>query len=106
LGTRIHNAGFSPSGKALALINDKGHAYLVSNLDSAPIDIRRISTSKELTAKTDSYSMAYVTIPDEGEAIVLAWVDASKATAYVKTIHVMSRVSSAITIEFLPHILY
>lgn len=85
LGSRIQCAAFSPSGKELALVNDKGHLYLVSNLDSNPVDIVRRATSKELTAKSTSFSMAFMTLAEE-DSVVLAWTDASKATAWVKKI--------------------
>jgi hypothetical protein len=67
------------------MVNDKGHLYLISSLNSNPLDVRRIATSKELTAKSDSFSMAFMTLPDE-EAIVLAWADSPRATGFVKKI--------------------
>jgi hypothetical protein len=93
LGNRIQCAAFSPSGRDIALVNDKGHLYQVSGLNSNPMDIRRIATSKELTAKSDSFGMSFMTLPDE-EAIVLAWVDSSKAVGFVKKIPVSYSVST------------
>lgn len=92
LGSRIQGAAFSPSGRELAMVNDKGHLYQISSLNSNPMDIQRIANSKELTAKSDSFAMAFMTLQDE-EAIVLAWVDSSKATGYVKKIPIVSSVS-------------
>jgi hypothetical protein len=91
LGNRIQCAAFSPTGTELAMVNDKGHLYQVSNLNSSPIDIKRLSTSKELTAKSNSFSMGYMTLGDE-ESIVLAWADSSKAIGWIKKIPV-TRVS-------------
>ena len=85
LGSRIQSAVFSPSGKELAMVNEKGHLYQISNLNSNPMDIRRIATSKELTTKTESFAMAYMTLADE-DAIVLAWADPTKSIGYVKKI--------------------
>jgi hypothetical protein len=92
LGSRIQGAAFSSSGRELAMVNDKGHLYQMSSLNSNPMDIRRIANSKELTAKSDSFAMAFMTLPDE-EAIVLAWADSSKATGYVKKIPIVLSVS-------------
>jgi hypothetical protein len=92
LGSRIQCAAFSPSGRDLAMVNDKGYLYQISNLNSSPMDIRKLATSKEFTAKSDSFAMAFMTLPDE-EAIVLAWVDSSKTTGLVKKITYVSRVS-------------
>jgi hypothetical protein len=58
------------------------------------MDIKQIATSKELTAKSDSFAMAFMTLPDE-EAIVLVWADSSKAMAFVKKIPMPSNVSIA-----------
>jgi hypothetical protein len=91
LGNRIQCAAFSPTGTELAMVNDKGHLYQVSNLNSSPVDIKRLSTSKELTAKSNSFSMGYMTLGDE-ESIVLAWADSSKAIGWIKKIPV-TRVS-------------
>lgn len=92
LGNRIQCASFSPSGKDIALVNDKGHLYHVTGLNSNPMDIRRIATSRELTARSDAFGMAFMTLPDE-EAIVLAWVDSSKSAGYIKKIPVSYSVS-------------
>lgn len=85
LGNRIQGAVFSPSGREIAMVNDKGHLYQISNLDSTPIDIRRVATSKELIAKSDAFSMAFMRLPDE-EYMVLAWVDPAKALGWIKKI--------------------
>jgi hypothetical protein len=61
------------------------------------MDIRRIATSKELTAKSDLFAMALMTLPDE-EAIVLAWADSSKATGFVKKILIISNVSATCSV--------
>lgn len=87
LGTRIQCAAFSPTGRDLALVNGKGHLYQVSGLKSNPMDVRRIATSRELTARSDSFDMSFMTLPDE-EAIVLAWVDSSKGVGFIKKIPV------------------
>lgn len=85
LGSRVQCAAFSPSGRELALVNDKGNLYQISSLNSKPLDVRRIATSRELTAKTESFAMSFVTLPDE-EAIMIAWADSSKAIGFVKKI--------------------
>lgn len=85
LGSRIQCAVFSPSGKELAMVNEKGHLYQISNLNSNPLDIRRVATSKELTAKSESFAMAYTNLLDE-EVIILAWADSSKSMGFVKKI--------------------
>jgi hypothetical protein len=95
LGSRIQCAAFSPSGRELAMVNDKGHLYHISSLNSNPMDIRRIATSKELTAKSDLFAMAFMTLPGE-EAIVLVWTNSSKAMGFVKKIPVMSNVSATL----------
>jgi hypothetical protein len=87
LGSRIQCAAFSPSGRELALVNDKGHLYQISNLNSSPMDVKRMATSKELTAKSECFAMTYMTLPDE-EAIIMAWADSSRALGYVKKIPV------------------
>lgn len=88
VGSRIQAAAFSPSGRDLALVNDKGHVYIVARLNSSPMDVTRVATSRELTAKADNFAMQFVHIPDEGEAIVLAWADASKGVGWIKKIPV------------------
>lgn len=92
LGTRIHSASFSPLGRTLALVNDKGQLYKISNLDSNPMEVRRIATSKEITKKSDPFAMAFMTLADD-EAIVLAWTDFSKGIGYVKKIPMAVSVS-------------
>ncbi|KAH8743504.1 hypothetical protein F5882DRAFT_313454 [Hyaloscypha sp. PMI_1271] len=87
LGSRIQCAAFSPTGRELAMVNDKGHLYMISNLNSNPLEVRRIATSKELTTKSDWFAMEFVSLPGE-EAIVLAWADSSKAIGYVKKLPV------------------
>ncbi|KAJ4291491.1 hypothetical protein N0V88_006088 [Collariella sp. IMI 366227] len=56
----------------LVLVNDKGHVFQVLNLNSSPMDVRRIAGSRELTAKSDAYAMAFMNVLDE-EAISAAW---------------------------------
>lgn len=92
LGNRIQCASFSHSGRELAVVNDKGYLYHVSNLNSNPLRIRRLATSKELTAKSDSFAMTFSMVSDE-ETIILLWADPSKATAFVKKIPVVPHVS-------------
>lgn len=92
VGSRIQNAAFSPSGQELALVNDKGHLYQIHHINSSPLDIKRIATTKEMTAKSPSFAMGYMTMGDE-DAIVMAWADSSKMTGWVKKIPV-SRVST------------
>lgn len=91
LGTRIQCAAFSPTGRNLALVNGKGHLYQVSGLNSNLMDIRRIATSKEFTAKSDSFDMSFMALSDE-EAIVMAWVDCSKGVGFIKKIPVTYKV--------------
>lgn len=97
LGSRIQCAAFSPTGRELAMVNDKGHLYHITNLNSSPIEVKRIAVSKELTTKSDWYAMTYMSLPDE-EAIVLVWADASKAIAYVKKVPVKYNVSTTLII--------
>jgi hypothetical protein len=92
LGHRIQSAAFSPSGRQLILVNEKGHLYEVSSLNKHPLDVRRIATSKELTAKSEAFSLSFMTLPDE-ECVVLAWADAGKMTAWIKKIAVAYQVS-------------
>ncbi|TAQ83254.1 hypothetical protein B7494_g8423, partial [Chlorociboria aeruginascens] len=89
LGSRIQCAAFSSNGRSLAMVNEKGHLYQISSLNSNPMEIRRVGVSKELTTRSDSYAMSFMTLPDE-EVIVLAWADPSKATGYVKKIPLTS----------------
>jgi WD40 repeat protein len=92
LGSRIQCAAFSPTGRELAMVNDKGHLYIISNLNSNPLEVKRIATSKELTTKSDWFAMSFMSLPDE-EAIVLAWADSSKGIGYIKKIPVKYNVS-------------
>jgi len=92
LGNRIQCAAFSPLGTELVMVNDKGHVFQVSNLNSSPMDIRRIASSKELPAKSDSFAMAFMNLSDE-EYVVLAWADSTRATGWVKKVRLTSRVS-------------
>ena len=92
IGNRIQCAAFSHTGRDIALVNDKGHLYQASSLNSSPMDIRRIATSKELTAKSDSFDMSFMSLPDE-EAIVLAWVDSAKGVGFIKKVPVTHQVS-------------
>ena len=85
IGNRIQCAAFSASGKDLAMVNDRGHVFQVSNLNSSPMDIRRIAFSKELTAKTESFAMNFMMLSDE-EHLVVAWADSSRATGWIKKI--------------------
>lgn len=94
LGNRIQTAAFSQSGRELGLVNNKGDLYKILNLNSSPMDIKKIATSKELTAKSESFAMNFMTLADE-EVIVLAWVDSSKGVGFVKKIPTSSGVSLA-----------
>ncbi|KAL5324907.1 hypothetical protein ACEPPN_006026 [Leptodophora sp. 'Broadleaf-Isolate-01'] len=85
LGSRIQCAAFSPTGRELAIVNDKGHLYHISNLNASPMEVKRIATSKELTTRSDAFAMTFMKLPDE-EAIVMAWADSSKAVGYVKKV--------------------
>jgi hypothetical protein len=85
LGNRIQCAAFSSSGRDLVMVNDKGHVFQVSNLNSSPMDVRRIASTKELTAKTDSFNMSFMMLSDE-EHVVVAWADSARATGWVKKI--------------------
>ncbi|KJZ68394.1 hypothetical protein HIM_12214 [Hirsutella minnesotensis 3608] len=96
LGSRIQCAAFSPSGRELAMVNDKGHLYLILDLNSSLKNIRRIATSKELTAKTVSLSMAFMTVSDD-EFTVLAWADSAKAMAWIKKVSVAPRIHHGTT---------
>ncbi|KAL2362758.1 hypothetical protein RJZ56_004341 [Blastomyces dermatitidis] len=90
LGNRIQCAAFSPSGSELAMVNDRGYLYQISNLDSSPMDIKRLATSRELTTKSDSFAMAYMATTDE-DAIIMAWVDATSGAAFVKRVPVAAQ---------------
>ncbi|KAM3072533.1 hypothetical protein ACMFMG_009329 [Clarireedia jacksonii] len=98
LGSRIQCASFSPSGKELAMVNEKGHLYLISALNSTPLDIRKIAVSRELTIKSDSFAMAFMSLPDEESAIVMAWIDPSKtSTGMIRKIPLTSGDASLTT---------
>jgi hypothetical protein len=99
LGNRIQCAAFSPSGTELMMVNDKGHLYQICNLNSNPMSVKRIATSKELTGNSESFSMAFMALPDE-EAIVLAWADPSKSTGFIKKIPIMSQVGISLFWSF------
>jgi hypothetical protein len=89
LGNRIQCAAFSPSGSDLMMVNDKGHLYHIRNLNSSPMNIKRIATFKALTGKSDSFAMAFMTLPaPDDEAVVMAWADLSKSVAYIKKVTV------------------
>lgn len=90
--TRIQCAAFSPTGRELGLVNSRGYLYYVSSLNSSPLDIKRIATSKELTTKTNAFAMAFMSLPGE-DTIVLAWADHQKSLGYVKKIPVKYNVS-------------
>jgi hypothetical protein len=92
--TRIQCTAFSPSGRELALVNEKGYLYYVSSLNSSPLDIKRIATSKELTARSYGFAITFMALP-EGDAIVMAWAEPAKAVGYVKKIPITFRVSSS-----------
>ncbi|KAM3512939.1 hypothetical protein MY11210_003422 [Beauveria gryllotalpidicola] len=83
LGNRIRCATFSASGRELALVNDKGHLYLASNLNSKPIEVRRRATSRELTSKGCALALSFMAIDSEEMAVVL-WVDPSRGKAFVR----------------------
>jgi hypothetical protein len=92
VGSRVQCAAFSASGRELALVNEKGNLFQITNLESSPLEIRRIATSKELTAKSESFAMNFVDIEGE-ENIIMAWVDTGKSLAWVKKIPVANKVS-------------
>ena len=83
VGNRIQCAAFSPSGQELAVVNDKGILYQISRVNSSPFEISRLATSRELTAKSPSFSMGYVASGDE-HSIVMVWADSAKDSAWVK----------------------
>jgi hypothetical protein len=91
IGSRIQCASFSHSGKELFLVNDKGYVFQVSNLNSSPMDVRRIASTKELTIKSDSFTMSVMGISDE-EHVVVAWADSQRSIAWVKKIPVVAKV--------------
>ncbi|KAK2865120.1 hypothetical protein FQN49_003898 [Arthroderma sp. PD_2] len=85
LGTRVQCAEFSLSGKQLGMVNDKGHLYLVSNLNSSVMEARKLATTKELTARSSFFAMSFMILQGD-ESIVLAWADASKSVGYIRRI--------------------
>lgn len=94
MGNRIQTAQFSPSGRHLIMVNDKGNLYQISNLNSSLMEAKKLATSKEFIAKSDSFAMAYMSLLDE-DSIVLAWAD-PKGMGYVKKIPVLYSVSLTI----------
>lgn len=91
IGNRIQCAAFAPSGREMALVNEKGHVFEITSLDSSPLDIRRVATTKELTAKSESFAMTFMTLEGE-DSIVVAWTDTGKSSAWVKKIPLTHRV--------------
>lgn len=102
LGNRIQCTAFSPSGNELVLVNDKGHVFQVSNLNSSPMDVRRVASSKELTAKSDSFAMSFMVLSDD-EHVVIAWADSARATGCVKKIPASSRVRCIVPVATHPY---
>ncbi|KAL1844143.1 hypothetical protein VTJ49DRAFT_4995 [Mycothermus thermophilus] len=90
LGSRIQCAAFSPSGRELFMVNDKGHIFQVSSLNSSPMDVRRIASTKELTIKSEAFAMSVMTLSEE-EHLVVAWADCPKATGWIKKIPVVAK---------------
>lgn len=100
LGNRIKCAAFSASGRQLAMVNDKGHFYLISNLNSKPMDIRRRATTRELTSKSCALAMSFMTLASE-ETAVMVWVDPSRGKAFMRKTSVGMRVSTLYSHLFL-----
>ncbi len=92
LGNRVKCAAFSASGRELAMVNDKGHLYLVSSLNSRPIEIRRRATSRELTSKSCALALSFMTLASDETAVML-WVDPSRGKAFMRKTLVGTRVS-------------
>lgn len=92
LGNRIKCAAFSAAGRDLAIVNDKGHLYLASNLNSKTFDIRRRATSRELTSKSCALALSFMTVASE-EIAVMMWIDPSRGKAFMRRIPVGTRVS-------------
>jgi hypothetical protein len=90
--TRIQCSAFSPTGRELALVNERGSLYYVSSLNSSPLDIKRIATSRESATRSSAFAMTFMSLP-EGDAIVLAWAEPSKGIGYVKKIPIRYNVS-------------
>ncbi|EER40712.1 conserved hypothetical protein [Histoplasma capsulatum H143] len=101
LGNRIQCASFSPSGAELAMVNDRGYLYQISNLDSSPMDVKRLATSKELTTKSDSFAMSYMTTTDE-DTIIMAWVDAATGVANIKRVPVAAQGDITMSAPLMP----
>lgn len=93
LGSRIKCAAFSATGRQLAMVNDKGHFYLISNLNAKPMDIRRRATSRELTSKSCALAMSFMTVASE-EMAVMVWVDPSRGKAFMRKTSVGTRVGT------------
>lgn len=93
--TRIQCSAFSPSGRELALVNERGYLYYVSCLDSSPLEIKRVATSKEFQTRSYGFAMTFMALP-EGDAIVMAWAEPSKNVGYVKKIPILYNVSPKI----------
>ena len=91
--TRIQCSAFSPTGRELALVNERGSLYYVSSLNSSPLDIKRIATSRESATRSYAFAMTFMTLP-EGDAIVLAWAEPGKGIGYVKKIPIRYNVSA------------
>ncbi|EGD86267.1 hypothetical protein H112_07198 [Trichophyton rubrum D6] len=87
LGTRVQCGAFSLTGKQLGMVNDKGHLYLVTNLNSSVMEARRLATTKELTARCSFFAMSFMVLQGD-ESIVLAWADVNKSVGYIRRIPV------------------
>lgn len=85
LGNRIQCGTFSLTGKQLGMVNDKGHLYLVTNLNSSVMEARRLATTKELTARCSFFAMSFMVLQGD-ESIVLAWADVNKSVGYIRRI--------------------
>ncbi|EFE38399.1 WD40 repeat protein [Trichophyton verrucosum HKI 0517] len=85
LGTRVQCGAFSLTGKQLGMVNDKGHLYLVTNLNSSVMEARRLATTKELTARCSFFAMSFMVLQGD-ESIVLAWADVNKSVGYIRRI--------------------
>ena len=66
-------AAFSPSGRDLALVNEKGHLYQLSELDASPLMMKKLATSKELTARSAAYGMGYIRANEEDLGVGEGW---------------------------------
>lgn len=90
--TRIQCAEFSPSGRELALVNERGSLYYVSSLNSSPLEIKRVATSRESATRSFAFAMTFMALP-EGDAIVMAWTEPAKNLGYVKKVPIRYNVS-------------